>query len=110
LARLFASAALLAQSNTGELRIQVTDHAGLPVPCTLEIVSQANQVQQRRPSFSLDASEGPIVRAKERQTVWLQAEAQNLTDRLNVLDFAGLFSGIALAARRSVALRLPAEW
>jgi hypothetical protein len=51
-----------------------------------------------------------MLRAKERQTVRLQADVQNLTDRLNVLDFAGLLSGTALAAPRSVSLRLQAEW
>ena len=34
----------------------------------------------------------------------------NLTDRLNVIDFAGLFSGTALAAPRSFGLRLSADF
>jgi hypothetical protein len=75
------------------------------------IVSRVNFDRGRvRPSFALDASAGVILRAKERQTVRLQADAMNLTDRLNVLDFAGLFSGTALAPPRSVSLRLQAEW
>src|SRR4051794_975802 len=47
LACLLVSAVLLAQINTGELRIKVTDEAGLPVPCTVELVSQANEVRQK---------------------------------------------------------------
>jgi hypothetical protein len=75
------------------------------------IVSRVNFDRGRvRPSFALDASAGVMLRSKERHTVRLQADAQNLTDRLNVMDFAGLFSGTALAAPRSVSLRLQAEW
>src|SRR5438552_6979570 len=47
LALLLVSAALLAQSNMGELRIKVTDQAGLPIPCAVELVSQANEVRQK---------------------------------------------------------------
>jgi len=39
--------ALLAQSDTGELRLKVTDQAGLPIPSSVELVSQANQVRQK---------------------------------------------------------------
>ena len=37
---------LLAQSNTGELRIRVTDPSGLGVKSTVELVSEANQFQK----------------------------------------------------------------
>src|SRR5260370_17477486 len=43
---LFA-ATLLAQSDTGELRLKVSDQAGLPIPSSVELVSQANQVRQK---------------------------------------------------------------
>jgi alpha-D-ribose 1-methylphosphonate 5-triphosphate synthase subunit PhnH len=36
----------------------------------------------------------------------LQADFTNLNDRLNVIDFGGLFSGNAIAPQRSYALRL----
>lgn len=36
-----------AQSNTGELHVIVTDTAGLPLPGSVEIVSESNQVHQR---------------------------------------------------------------
>src|SRR5207247_1981944 len=37
----------VAQGSTGELRLTVTDPAGLPVRSTVEIVSQANEVRQQ---------------------------------------------------------------
>src|SRR5260370_20188836 len=41
------SVALLAQSDPGELRLKVTDQAGLPIPSSVELVSQSNQVRQK---------------------------------------------------------------
>jgi len=41
-----------------------------------------------------------------RQQVRVQANAVNLTDRLNVINFAGLFSGTALAPPRSFGVRI----
>src|SRR6266852_8208763 len=43
---LLCGVTLFAQSDTGELRVKVIDQAGLPVPCSVEIVSQSNQVRQ----------------------------------------------------------------
>ena len=63
-----------------------------------------------RPSFSLDASLGCDVWKKERKSVKFQADIMNLTDRLNVINFAGLFSGTALAVPRSYGLRLTGEF
>src|ERR1035438_4876662 len=40
------AAALFAQSDLGELRLKVTDPAGLAVPSSVELVSQSNQVRQ----------------------------------------------------------------
>ena len=42
------------------------------------------------------------------RTLRLQADVFNLTDRLNVINFAGLLSGTAVAPRRTVAVRLHA--
>jgi len=39
--------ALVAQSDTGELRLKVSDQAGLPIPSSIELVSQVNQVRQK---------------------------------------------------------------
>ena len=59
-----------------------------------------------RPSFSLDASAGVDLWKKDKLGMRLQADVQNLTDRLNLIDFAGLFSGNAIAPPRSYSLRL----
>ena len=58
-----------------------------------------------RPSFSLDASIGVVVVKTPRQSLRLQADVRNLTDRLDVIDFAGLFSGTAIAPPRSFSVR-----
>ena len=44
---LLCAIALWGQSDTGELRVNVTDPAGLAVPSSVELVSQANQVRQK---------------------------------------------------------------
>jgi len=41
-----------------------------------------------------------------RREVRLQADVRNLTNRLDVINFAGLFSGTALAAPRSISVGL----
>ncbi len=76
-----------------------------------QIVSRVNfDLGRVRPLLSLDASAGATLWKKEKQTVRVQADVQNLTNRLNVLDFAGVFSGTALAAPRSAAVRLSMEF
>jgi len=63
-----------------------------------------------RSSASIDAAFSIVVLKSDRHQVRLQANAVNLTDRLNVINFAGLFSGTAVAAPRSVALRAALEF
>jgi hypothetical protein len=57
-----------------------------------------------RPSFSVDASAGYTAGSTRKARV--QIDVRNLTNRLNVINFAGLFSGTAVAAPRSFAVRL----
>jgi hypothetical protein len=59
-----------------------------------------------RPSLSVDVSVGADVYTSERLRVKLQTDGENPTDRLNVIDFGGLFSGNAIDPARSFALRL----
>jgi hypothetical protein len=59
-----------------------------------------------RPTFSVNASAGVVVAKTKRHTLRLQADVLNITNRLNVINFAGLFSGTALAPPRSFAVRL----
>ncbi len=63
-----------------------------------------------RPSFSMDGSVGVDVWKHENRSVRVQADALNLTNRLNVIDFAGLLSGTALAAPRMLTVRVVAGW
>ncbi len=63
-----------------------------------------------RPGFSLDASFGVVLLKKEQYLVSFQADALNLTNQLNVINFAGLFSGTALAPTRNVNCRLQIEF
>jgi len=57
-------------------------------------------------SLSLSLSAGADLWKKDKLTVQLQGDVQNLNNRLNLIDFAGLFSGNAIAPPRSYALRL----
>jgi len=72
-----------------------------------EILSRVNFDRGRvKPNFSLGAAAGAELYRKETRTLNLQVEIANLTDRVNVLNFAGLFSGTAVAAPRSASARL----
>jgi hypothetical protein len=75
------------------------------------VVDRVNLNRGRvRPSFSLDLSVGADLWAHEKRALRLQADVMNLTGRLNVINFAGLLSGTALAAPRGVSFRLQSEW
>jgi hypothetical protein len=63
-----------------------------------------------RPSLALGASAGVDVVKKERMVIRLQADVQNLNNRLNLINFAGLFSGTGIAPPRSYFLRLGIEF
>jgi hypothetical protein len=75
------------------------------------VVDRVNFYRDRvRPSFSVNASVGADIWRKDTVAVRLQFDAQNLNNRLNLIDFAGLFSGNAIAPPRSYALRLKADF
>ena len=59
-----------------------------------------------RSSFVVDVSAGAELYRRDQLLTTLQADIQNLNNRLNVLDFGGLFSGNAIAPPRSYMLRL----
>jgi outer membrane receptor protein involved in Fe transport len=59
-----------------------------------------------RANASLDVSAGTTLAKSSRQALRLQAEVRNLTNRVDVINFAGLFSGTALAVPRSVSIRI----
>jgi hypothetical protein len=71
------------------------------------VVNRVNFERNRvRPSFTLNFSGGATVWKHESRSFDLQADFLNATNRLNVIDFAGLFSGTALAPPRSASARL----
>jgi len=75
------------------------------------IVDRVDFEQGRvRPSASLDASVGLLVFKRDQRRVRIQGDVLNITNRLNVINFAGLFSGTALAPPRSVVLRAQVEF
>jgi outer membrane receptor for Fe3+-dicitrate len=72
-----------------------------------QIVDKVNFTAGRvRPNFSLNASVGAELWRREKQNLRLQVEGENLTDRLNLINFEGLFSGTAVAPPRSGSVRL----
>lgn len=63
-----------------------------------------------RPQFSLDASVGVNLYQNDRVRVRLQGDVENINNRLNVIDFAGLFSGNAIGPPRSAFVRLQTDF
>jgi TonB-dependent receptor-like protein/carboxypeptidase family protein len=59
-----------------------------------------------KPNASLDIAGGITLTRSRKNGLRLQAEMRNLTNRFDVINFAGLFSGTALAAPRSFSVRL----
>jgi TonB-dependent Receptor Plug Domain len=58
------------------------------------------------PLLAVDASLGFDVYKNDRVNMRFQADGENLNNRLNIIDFGGLFSGNAIAPARSFGLRL----
>jgi outer membrane receptor for Fe3+-dicitrate len=72
-----------------------------------QIVSRLNFARGRtRPVLAVNASLGAEIYKTEKITMRFQVDGENLNNRLNVIDFGGLFSGNAIGPGRSVALRL----
>ena len=72
-----------------------------------EVLDRVNfETGRVRPNASLDIAAGITVGTWAKSALRLQAEVRNLTNRFDVINFAGLFSGTALAAPRSFSVRL----
>lgn len=72
-----------------------------------QVVSRLNFDRGRiKPMLSVNASLGADLYTNDRMTIHLQADGENLNNRLNVIDFAGLFSSNAIGPARSYGLRL----
>jgi hypothetical protein len=94
--------------------------SGLPVELENElntesidprVVERVNLQRGRlRPSLTLDLATGADLYTHEKKSLRLQADVTNLMNRLNVINFAGLFSGTAVAAPRAFSLRMSLEF
>ena len=62
------------------------------------------------PSSAVDVSAGAEIVQNERWKLRVQAGVTNIADRLNVINFSGVFSGTALGAPRSYGVRLQTEF
>ncbi len=62
------------------------------------------------PTLAIDLSGGAELYKKEKRSLRLQADVENLNNRLNVIDFGGLFSGNAIGPPRGYAVRLGAQF
>jgi hypothetical protein len=72
-----------------------------------QVVSRLNFARGRiLPTLATSAAANVAVYQSERFSVHLQADGTNLNNRLNVIDFGGLFSGNAIGPSRSFGLRL----
>jgi outer membrane receptor for Fe3+-dicitrate len=59
-----------------------------------------------KPNFSLDVAAGAEIYHKEQKSAALQLRVVNIADRLNVINFASLFSGTAIGEPRSITASL----
>ena len=58
-----------------------------------------------RPTLAVNSTLAVDLYQHEKVDMTLHVDAENLNNRLNVLDFGGLFSGNAIAPARSVLAR-----
>ena len=71
------------------------------------ILDQVNfETGRVRPAWTFDLSAGWQVARLRGGRLQLQADVRNLTNTLRVINFSGVFSGTALAAPRTVAVRV----
>ena len=76
-----------------------------------QVLNRVNFAAGRvRPSFTVDFGGGIELYRHERKAVSFQMQATNLTNRVNVINFDGLFSGTAVAPRRAVIAQLKTEF
>ena len=74
-------------------------------------VSRVNFATGRvRSNASLDFSGGVTLTETGGRAVRLYADVRNVTNRFDVINFAGLFSGTAVAPPRSFGVRVTAEF
>jgi hypothetical protein len=71
------------------------------------VISHLNFNRDRiSPYLTENASMGADLYTKEKRSVRVQADVENLSNKLEVIDFGGLFSGNALGPSRQYTVRL----
>jgi len=76
-----------------------------------QIVDRVDFLRGRvRPWLSLGASAGADLVKREHLLMRLQADIQNFNNRINLINFTGLFSGTGVGPPRSYGLRLGVEF
>ncbi len=89
------------------IEVEVPSLSRLTFQASPEILSKINLDKGRvRPSASVDVSAGTTLWSRNERTVQLQATAQNIFDRLNVINFAGVLSGTAIGPPRHYGVRM----
>jgi outer membrane cobalamin receptor len=63
-----------------------------------------------KPAFSMDGSVALVFTKSSTRSLRVQLDVRNVTNELNVINFAGLFSGTAIGALRSVAVRVRGDF
>jgi outer membrane receptor for Fe3+-dicitrate len=63
-----------------------------------------------RPNVALDLGSSVTLWRETQRQLHLRIEVANVTNRLNVINFAGIFSGTAVAAPRSATVGLQLEF
>jgi hypothetical protein len=75
------------------------------------VVNRVNFDRGRvRPSASMNVAAGVLLWQHEKKSLRAQADVLNLTNRLNVINFAGVFSGTAVAPPRMFGIRIRTDW
>ncbi len=92
-------------ANGADLDGDTDDTGGGQIPAA--ILKKVNFSRGRvRPNYNLNVSTGVRVWEREARSATLQFDVRNLTNRLNVINFSGVFTGTALAPGRQYTAQL----
>ncbi len=76
-----------------------------------DVISRLNFSRGRvRPMLDMNSSAGIDIYKHDNTNIRLQIDSDNLNNRLNVIDFGGLFSGNAVGPARSILGRIVADF
>jgi hypothetical protein len=105
-------AAVIAQYGSGlPVEIEAADIESLTEQYGGRLIRRVNFSAGRvRPNFSVDGSAGADLWKSDSRVATLQVTGQNLTNRLNLIGFSGLFSGTTISPPRSFSARLRLEF